>query len=56
MAEPVGDPPGCALVGLLIDTISRVSESCSPSGSLPSTSAPMPTQFSTHVDLHRHQC
>ena len=42
--------------GPRIDTISRMSESCSPSGSLPSTSAPMPTQFSTHAEPHRRQC
>jgi hypothetical protein len=44
---------GDALSGLRIDTISRMSESCSAAGSLPPTSALMPTQFSTHVDLHR---
>ena len=39
-----------------VATISRMSESCSPSGSLPLTSALLPTKFSTHVDLHRRQC
>ena len=42
--------------GPRIDTNNRMPEACSAAGSLPPTSAPMPTQFSTHVDPHRHQC
>jgi len=42
-----------ALDGPRIDTNKRYSESCSAAGSLPPTSAPMLTQFSTHVDPHR---